>query len=112
LPGGCVYLAEWFNEDPLATAGPRLLSAQCFFMEQRTQGNVACRKIAVRPALTIVRAITTDPDPCKGFTPFGQISTIVTLQLGETQPERRLEGIVQFDGVLVDHNVYGIVLRR
>jgi hypothetical protein len=114
FPGSCVYQMEWINATPASSFGPGLLplSAQCFVAEQMVHGAVSCVPNALHNFPSLLNAMT-DPsdlnDPCDGFDPFGQISKILVLQIGESAPE--LEGIVQFDSIATAHTIYGIVFH-
>lgn len=120
LPGSCVYSAEWLSggqiaSPPLPPTAPLLLSAQCFVAEQMVHGATGCIPNAIRAVPTTVVGIN-DPSfaagfgPCMGFNPFGQIDTVLNLQLGEVFPARALSGVVQFDSMIPNHTVYGVQL--
>ena len=111
FPGSCVYAVEWISTAP-GTTGPLPLSAQCFFNEQRIHGGLSCMSNALHGLPTVVNAVVDSNsmnDICDGVNPFGQISKILMLQLGEEfMPE--LTGLVQFDSWIANHTVYGLQL--
>ena len=106
-PGACEYVAEWLDAAGLP------LSAQCFFAEQKMHGGLSCLANSLRGVPTVVVADTAYSE-CDGFDPFQQISMVRYIQLGENfaigNYPLTLQGVVQFDSVYPNTNIYGLTL--
>ena len=76
--------------------GPLALSAQSFLAEQLVHGSASCVIAAAMMVPSVVTLVTPNVAPQfgqpMGFTPFGQINNLLTLQLGE---QRLFEAIAQ-----------------
>ena len=116
FPGSCVYSLQWFSEAGVPTGPggtlvqPLALSSQAWVAEQMSHGYGSCLINAVTAVPSVVTLAPPPYPPSTGFTQFGQINDIFSLQVGETDfPKATLSGLIQYAiGANVGGSIFAI----